>query len=77
MSIAELKETADRLNTKERAWLKAYLCAKERAADPAWKAEIARRVKRLQAGHGITAEEYYRRTRALDRNSPRKSKKAA
>ena len=72
MSIAELKKTADTLTAKERAWLKAYLCAKERASDPAWKAEMSRRLKRMQAERGITSEEYYRRTRALDRNSGRK-----
>lgn len=76
MSITELKETAANLTAKERAWLKAYLYAKERADDPAWKAEMTRRRKRMQAGQEITSDEYYRRTRALDRNSPRKHKAA-
>jgi hypothetical protein len=76
MSITELKETADNLTAKERAWLKAYLFAKERASDPAWKAEMSRRLKRMRAGHGITSEEYYKRTRALDRSGVRKRKAA-
>jgi len=61
MSIDELKQTADKLTIRERAWLKAYLCAKERAADPAWKAEMAQRLKRMRAGQGIVETEYRRR----------------
>lgn len=76
MSIAELKETADKLTAKERAWLKAYLFAKERASDPARKADLSRRLKRMKAGHGVSSAEYYRRVRALDRTSSRKQKAA-
>ncbi|MES2695234.1 MAG: hypothetical protein V4773_17295 [Verrucomicrobiota bacterium] len=76
MSIAELKATADKLTAKERAWLKAYLCAKERASDPAWRAEMSRRLKSMRAGNGISSEEYYRRVRAIDRNATRKRKAA-
>ncbi len=70
MSITELKETADRLSAKERAWLKAYLAAKARASDPTWKAEMARRLKRMRAGHGVS-ETGYRRL------SPESSKRAS
>ena len=63
MSIAELKETAERLNAKERAWLKAYLAAKARACDPAWKAEMARRLQRLRAGRGVVDTDYRRLAR--------------
>ena len=76
MSTTELKETADKLTAKERAWLRAYLVAKERARDPAWRAEMGRRLKRMKAGHGISSAEYYRRTRLLDRNGARKRKAA-
>lgn len=62
MSIAELKEMAERLTAKERAWLRAYLFAQERAADPLWKAEMARRRRRLASGGGIGQGEYARRT---------------
>ena len=65
MSIAQLKETADRLTPNESAWLRAYLAAKARASDPAWKAEMARRLKRMRAGHGIDQDEYRRRIRVM------------
>ncbi len=74
MSIAELKETADKLTTSERTWLKAYLQAKERASDPEWKAEMARRRRQMQAGRGITEEDYRRRTRATPRRKPNVAK---
>ncbi len=64
MSIAELKETAEKLTARERAWLRAYLFAQERAADPRWKAEMTRRRRRLAAGGGISQGEYARRTKA-------------
>jgi hypothetical protein len=76
MSIAELKQTADKLTARERAWLLAYLGAKARASDAVWKAEMGRRLKRMRGGDEITSEEYHRRTRALDRNSSRKRKAA-
>ncbi len=72
MSIAELKHTADKLTVKEQVWLRNYLAAKTRASDPAWKAEMTRRLKRMRAGNEITSAEYYRRARALDRNGGRK-----
>jgi len=61
MSIAELKATADKLTTKEQSWLRAYLAAKTRANDPAWQAEMTKRLKRMRAGRGITEPEYRRR----------------
>lgn len=69
MSIAELKKTADKLTKKERAWLRAYLAAKERASDPAWKAEMSRRLKRMRAGHGVTDADYDRRARTASRKT--------
>lgn len=74
MSIAELKSTADRLTARERKWLHAYLVAKDRTASPTWKVEMTRRLKRLRAGHAVSADDYYRRTRTLDRIGPRKHK---
>ena len=61
MSTTQLKELADKLTARESKWLSAYLAAKARASDPAWKAEMARRLKRMRAGHGITDTEYRRR----------------
>jgi hypothetical protein len=76
MSIAELRETADKLTAKERRWLRSYLAAKEQASDPTWKAEMARRLKRMREGNEVSSDEYYRRTRALERNNTRKRKAA-
>jgi hypothetical protein len=76
MSTAQLKELADKLTAKESKWLSAYLAAKARASDPAWKTEMARRLKRMRAGVEVSSDEYYRRTRALDQASARKRKAA-
>ena len=62
MSIRELKKTADSLNAKERQWLRAYLFVNERASSPEWKAEIAKKRRKLQAGMGVTANQFKRRT---------------
>lgn len=69
MSIAELKETAEKLTAKERAWLRAYLFAQERASDPVWKTEMARRRRRLTAEGGVSQGEYARRTRSRSAKS--------
>lgn len=74
MSITELKATADKLTPKERAWLKAYLLAKERASDPAWKTEMARRRRRLSAGAGISDTDYRRRSRTASPKQTVKTK---
>lgn len=63
MSIAELKATADKLTARERAWLKNYLSAKERANDPAWKTEMSRRLKRMRTEAGVADSDYRRRHR--------------
>lgn len=70
MSIAELKTTADKLTAKERTWLRAYLAAKARASNPAWKAEMARRLKRMRAGHGITETKYRSLARRPSKRAP-------
>lgn len=57
MSIAELKETADRLSDKERAWLRAYLNTLEKVKNPEFLAEIARRRRGIEAGKGIAREQ--------------------
>jgi hypothetical protein len=75
MSIAELKQTADRLTAKERAWLRAYLFAHERASDPSWKAEMATRRHRLAAGKGVTSSAYRRGMRSVSAKAPTASAK--
>ena len=62
MSISELKKTADNLSAKERQWLRAYLFVNERASSEAWKSEIAEKRRKLQAGIGVTASQFKRRT---------------
>ncbi len=69
MSITELKETAEKLTARERAWLRAYLYAQESASDPGWKAEMTRRRRRLAAAGGISQGEYARRTKARSARS--------
>jgi hypothetical protein len=69
MSITELKETAEKLTAREWAWLRAYLFAQERGSDPAWKAEMARRRRRLAMGGGINQNEYARRAKSRPANS--------
>jgi len=56
MSIAELKETADRLTANERGWLHGYLSTLERVNDPAFIAEMTRRLDSLAAGQGVAQE---------------------
>ncbi len=56
MSIAELKETADRLSDQERAWLRAYLNTLEKIKNPEFLIEIARRRREIEAGKGISRE---------------------
>lgn len=65
MSFAELKATAEQLTAKERAWMRAFLFAKERGADFSWKQEMAQRRRRLLAGRGISDTEYRRRMRSV------------
>ncbi|MCS6244866.1 MAG: hypothetical protein H2172_13555 [Opitutus sp.] len=62
MSISELKKTADSLSAKERQWLRAYLFVNERASSPEWKSEIVKKRRKLQAGMGVTANQFKRRT---------------
>lgn len=69
MSIAELKETAEKLAARERAWLRAYLFAQERGSDPAWKAGMTRRRRRLATSGGIDQNKYARRAKSRSAKS--------
>ena len=64
MSIAELKDTADRLTAKERAWMHGYLSTLQRVHDPAFIAEMTRRLDTIQAGQGIAQEKVIEMVRA-------------
>jgi hypothetical protein len=56
MSIAELKETADKLTAEERAWLTRYLATLNRVNDPAFIAEVTRRSREMIDGNFVTRD---------------------
>jgi hypothetical protein len=57
MSITELKATADKLTTEERAWLTRYLATLNRINDPAFIAEVTRRNRDMIAGNFVTRDD--------------------
>ena len=67
MSLTEILAASTKLKASERASLRAYLFMLDRINDPAWKKEMARRRRRMEAGHFITAEEVKRRLRLTNR----------
>jgi len=56
MSLLELKQEVSRLNKRDRQELHAYLI-RLRHNTPEWKRATARRIKAMQAGRRVTAEE--------------------
>jgi hypothetical protein len=56
MSLLELKQEVSRLNRRERQELQAYLI-RLRHNTPKWKKATAKRIKAMQAGRRVTAEE--------------------
>lgn len=56
MSILELKQAASRLSKREREELHAYLI-RLRHTTPEWKRATARRLRAMQAGKRVSAEE--------------------
>jgi hypothetical protein len=56
MSLLELKQEVSRLNRRERQELQAYLI-RLRHNTPEWKKATAKRIKAMQAGRRVTAEE--------------------
>lgn len=56
MSILELKQAASRLSKREREELHAYLI-RLRHNTPEWKRATAARIRRMQAGKRVSAEE--------------------
>jgi hypothetical protein len=56
MSLLELKQEVSRLNKRERQELQTYLI-RLRHDTPEWKKATAKRIKAMQAGHRVTAEE--------------------
>lgn len=66
MSVAELKQTVDSLSTEERLFLSAYLHHLSRAGDPAHKAELGKRLRRIEEGKKITLEQAQRLHESLE-----------
>ena len=58
MSIAELKETAERLTARERMWLRCYLAAVERSSTPEWKTRMAAKRGNAKAGRAVSPVRY-------------------
>ncbi|MBP6506116.1 MAG: hypothetical protein KA257_01015 [Opitutaceae bacterium] len=56
MSILELKQAASRLSKREREELHAYLI-RLRHNTPEWKRATAKRIRSMQAGKRVAAEE--------------------
>jgi hypothetical protein len=56
MSILELKQAASQLSKRERAELHAYLI-RLRHNTPEWKRTTAKRLRAMQAGKRVSAEE--------------------
>ncbi|MDR1280823.1 MAG: hypothetical protein LBK99_08375 [Opitutaceae bacterium] len=68
MSIAEIKRTADSLSARDRQWLRTYLMVKEQSESPDWKAKMGGRLRKLQAGEGISDAEYRRNAKSLKKS---------
>ena len=66
MSVAELKQTVDTLSTEERLFLSAYLHHLARAGDPAHKAQLGERLRRMEAGKKVTLEQAQRLHESLE-----------
>lgn len=56
MSLLELKQEVSRLNRRDRQELHAYLIRLKHNT-PEWKKATAKRIKAMQAGRRVTAEE--------------------
>lgn len=63
MSLAELKQEAERLSSAERRHLTAYLVALERKDDSAFKQELADKIDDQTPGHWVVLEDAAKRLR--------------
>lgn len=66
MSFAELKEKVAELSEDERLELQALLLHLSRRGDPEYKAEMGRRMARMDAGEKYTVEDIERICRERD-----------
>ncbi len=65
MSIAQIEKIAERLNAQERTYLRVYLSALDRIEDAAFKNDIARRRREMEAGQFVTSSQMKRLHRKL------------
>ena len=57
MSATEIIREIQRLTPEERREVQAYLVHSNRAGDPAWRDELARRIDEARAGRSLTSAE--------------------
>jgi len=57
MSATEIIREIQRLTPEERREVQAYLLHSNRAENPAWRGELARRIDEARTGRGLTSAE--------------------
>jgi hypothetical protein len=65
MSVAELTEKINELSPEERSQLFAFLAGMGQQEEAEFREEIGRRMKDMDAGHKVTAEEFERKHNEL------------
>lgn len=66
MSIAEIKDSIDRMTDEERFFAAAYLQYRAQTNDPAYQALLSERMKRMDGGQKVTLEQSQRIHAALE-----------
>jgi hypothetical protein len=66
VSIAEIKDSIDRMSDEERFFAAAYLQHRAQASDPAYQTLLSERMKRMDAGQKVTLEQAQRIHEALE-----------
>jgi hypothetical protein len=66
VSIAEIKDSIDRMTDEERFFAAAYLQHRAQANDPAYQALLSERLNRMDAGRKVTLEQAQRIHDALE-----------
>jgi hypothetical protein len=66
VSIAEIKASIDRMTDEERFFAAAYLKHRAQENDPAYRALLSERMKRMDAGQKVTLDQAQRIHEALD-----------
>jgi hypothetical protein len=66
VSITEIKASIDQMTDEERFFAAAYLQHRAQADDPAYRALLSERMKRMDAGQEVTLEKAQRIHEALE-----------